>query len=70
MAKDKESEFVVETKHADVKVFGTSFDVSAYEDEEKTTATLVRGSIGMEVRETGSEIRLNRVNKLAWWAKS
>lgn len=58
VAKDKESEFVVETRHADVKVFGTTFDVSAYEDEEKTTATLVRGSIGMEVRETGSEIRL------------
>lgn len=55
---DEHKQFVVETKDARVKVYGTAFDVSAYEDEKETTATLVRGSIALKSGKTDKMIRL------------
>lgn len=37
--------FIVETSEMDIRVFGTSFDVMAYEDEKSFAATLVEGSV-------------------------
>lgn len=37
--------FIVETPGMDIRVFGTSFDVMAYEDEKSFAATLVEGSV-------------------------
>jgi ferric-dicitrate binding protein FerR (iron transport regulator) len=43
--KDKNRPFVVHTPYYDVKVLGTQFNVSTYEDEESVITTLEEGSI-------------------------
>ena len=43
------SRFIVSTTDLDVKVYGTSFNISAYDDDELTETTLVQGSISLEV---------------------
>lgn len=54
VAKDKEHAFIVKTNTMDVKVFGTEFNVMAYEDEEAVHTTLVEGSVGVNLKnETG-----------------
>lgn len=45
VAKDKEHPFIVKTKGVNVRVLGTSFNVSSYEDNEDIQTTLVEGSI-------------------------
>ena len=40
--------FIVATARMDIKVLGTSFNVSAYEDEETVHATLVKGSVDVQ----------------------
>lgn len=42
-----ERPFIVDTPLEEVKVFGTEFNVMAYEDEEELQTTLVEGSIGV-----------------------
>lgn len=42
-----ERPFIVETSLEEVKVFGTEFNVMAYEDEEELQTTLVKGSVGV-----------------------
>ena len=48
VAKDPSKPFVVETEFLSVKVLGTEFNVSAYPDDDKTTATLASGKISVE----------------------
>jgi len=48
-----ECPFIVETPLEEVKVFGTEFNVMAYEDENVVQTTLVKGSVGIQVK--GSE---------------
>jgi ferric-dicitrate binding protein FerR (iron transport regulator) len=43
--KDKEHPFTVQTKYADIQVFGTKFDVCAYEDDHDVFTTLEEGSV-------------------------
>jgi transmembrane sensor len=45
VSKDKEKPFIVYTKGQEVKVLGTHFNVSAYEDEDGTKTTLLEGSV-------------------------
>ncbi|SMC62256.1 FecR family protein [Pedobacter nyackensis] len=47
VAKDKHRPFIVEVNQTVVKVFGTHFNIHAYEDESVMKATLLEGSIGM-----------------------
>ena len=47
VAKDKAHPFLVQTKRLDFKVYGTSFNIQAYNEDEKTYATLVEGSLGV-----------------------
>ena len=42
-----ERPFIVDTPLEEVKVFGTEFNVMAYEDEEELQTTLVEGSVGV-----------------------
>lgn len=42
--------FIVRTKHLDLAVYGTSFNVEAYKNSEMTRATLVTGKIGVKNR--------------------
>ena len=47
VAKDADHPFVVKTKSLDFKVYGTSFNIQAYEDENEVNTTLVEGSLGV-----------------------
>lgn len=42
-----ERPFIVDTPLEEVKVFGTEFNVMAYEDEEELQTTLIKGSVGV-----------------------
>jgi len=54
VAKDREHPFVVKTKSLDFKVYGTSFNIQAYDDEKEVNTTLVEGSLGV-LSKTGKE---------------
>jgi hypothetical protein len=53
--KDKEHPFIVRTKSMDVKVYGTEFNVMAYEDEELCQTTLLEGSVSVDLK-NGDEV--------------
>ena len=50
VAEDKEHAFIVKTNSMDVKVYGTEFNIMAYEDEEAVHTTLVEGSVGVNLK--------------------
>lgn len=50
VAEDKEHAFIVKTNTMDVKVYGTEFNVMAYEDDELAQATLVEGRVGVDLK--------------------
>ncbi len=52
--KNLQSPFIVKTKHAHVKVHGTSFDVCAYETEDKIITTLESGSVEIINKKTSA----------------
>jgi transmembrane sensor len=45
VAKDKAHPFIVSTNKQSIKVLGTHFNISAYDDEKTTTTTLLEGSV-------------------------
>ncbi|MCX6237426.1 MAG: FecR domain-containing protein [Bacteroidia bacterium] len=47
--KDRKRPFIVRTLNADVKVFGTRFNVCSYSDEQLTEATLEEGKIAVNI---------------------
>lgn len=54
VTEDKEHPFIVKTNSMDVKVYGTEFNVMVYEEDELSQATLVEGSVGVDLKnETG-----------------
>ena len=56
---NKEKPFIVNTKDATIKAYGTEFNVNAYEDEPVVTATLVEGIISVVAKnQSGQEIIL------------
>lgn len=55
VAKDQSHPFVVQTKVLDFKVYGTSFNIQAYSEDDETNATLVEGSIGVSMK-NGKEL--------------
>lgn len=50
VAHDKEHPFIVHTKTLDVKVLGTAFNLRAYENEQNTQTTLIRGKVEIELK--------------------
>lgn len=57
VAADAERPFIVETEGQQIKVLGTSFNISAYRDEAATYTTLVEGSIVLR-SDAGAEVTL------------
>jgi len=47
VSKKEKNPFIVKTKFIDIRVLGTTFNISAYSDENVTTAVLVEGSINV-----------------------
>ncbi|MDR2809081.1 MAG: FecR domain-containing protein [Tannerellaceae bacterium] len=56
VSKDVARPFIVETEHLSVEVLGTEFNVKAYPDENRTTATLNSGKIRVETKTAQSYI--------------
>jgi transmembrane sensor len=48
VAKNKEVPFYVKTPHLNIKVFGTSFNVKAFKEEDLIETTLITGSVMLE----------------------
>ncbi len=60
IAKDPKHPFIVNTQKGMVKVLGTSFNIRAYNDEEKNITTLIEGSVSLSqnyVQESEVELR-------------
>lgn len=47
VTKNKKQPFIVHTRHIDVRVFGTKFNVKAHDDDSNFIATLMEGSVGV-----------------------
>ncbi len=60
--KDKKWPFIVKTEKFDVKVLGTSFNISAYKDEAASSVVLVTGSV--EVQTVKNEMLKLQPNQL------
>ena len=59
---DTSKPFIVHTSSMDIQVYGTSFNVTAYDDDLTKTIVLVEGSVG--VKAEGKETRLKPCRKL------
>jgi len=59
VSKDKRHPFTVQTKYADVQVFGTRFDVCAYEGDQEVFTTLEEGSVKVFNKTEKSSVMLN-----------
>ena len=66
VTKSESKPFIVKTNEYDIKVYGTAFNVSAYESDNFTHTTLVEGSVGLtynkdEIKlEPGEQANLNK----------
>lgn len=54
VAKDPRHPFIVSTGNQEVKVLGTHFNISSYNDDPATITTLLEGSVQVTVKENGS----------------
>lgn len=59
---DNKRPFIVKTRQMDVKVLGTSFNISAYEDEPELQVVLISGKV--EVKMPGSEKNVLNPNQM------
>jgi ferric-dicitrate binding protein FerR (iron transport regulator) len=57
--KDKLRPFIVRTTNADIKVFGTRFNVYSYPDEQVTEATLEEGKIAVSIKGKAKSVTVN-----------
>lgn len=60
IAKDPAKPFLVRTRQQTIKVYGTSFNVEAYPDEQQERTTLAQGSVGIIFQEKESKLSPNQ----------
>lgn len=65
VAKDPKRPFFVKTKNFDVKVLGTTFNVSAYKDDEAASVVLVEGKVEVDNNHLKTTLRPNEKISLA-----
>lgn len=58
VAKDKVHPFIVHSKNQDVKVLGTHFNISAYQDERELKTTLLEGAVQVSTSLKAKTVRL------------
>lgn len=63
VTKDAKKPFVVKTTDFDVTALGTSFNVSSYQDNEKSSATLIDGSVEVEFKDGLTPSTVLQVNE-------
>ena len=67
---DEKKTFIVQTKALDVKVLGTTFNVSAYEDNNNVTIVLMEGKVGLyafgfsHTMKPGEKVEYDKTKKL------
>lgn len=61
----KKQPFIVHTSTFDVEVFGTSFNVSAYVDDEETSIVLVEGSVQLNTTDSSMKMLPNEMVKIS-----
>lgn len=59
VAHDASRPFVVKTNNMDVKVLGTAFNVKAYESDETSETSLIRGSVELSLKKENKKITLS-----------
>lgn len=60
---NKDIPFIVNTNNMSIKVYGTSFNVTAYEEDDINRVVLVNGSVGLSVLGQKNEVILNPSEK-------
>ena len=70
VAKDKKRPFIVKTNDMAVEALGTVFNVSSYFDNPVTTATLIEGKVGVNIRSTEQRFILNPREQIVYDKKS
>lgn len=69
VARDEERTFIVQAGDLEVKVLGTSFNVSAYEDDEKVVVVLLEGKVGIHTQQAshtmqpGDRLEYNKLSR-------
>lgn len=63
VAKDKQKQFIVSTPKFDVKVFGTTFNVSAYSQDKSSYVVLVEGKVSVNKEGCETSISPNELYK-------
>ena len=58
VVKDERRSFIVKTREVEIKVLGTKFNVSAYDNDDNITTDLYEGAVSIEY-ESGNSLRLN-----------
>ena len=64
VAKDSRHPFIVETGNTEIEVLGTSFNISAYAEEQRTETTLVEGAVRFSAG--GGEVTLAPGEQGVW----
>lgn len=64
---NKSLPFVVQTRAINVKALGTAFDVKAYDDENITEASLIRGMVEVTLKENSNRTLILRPNEKIVW---
>lgn len=59
VAKDTHLPFIINTRDMQIKVYGTKFNVSAYQEESSSSVVLVEGSVGVKTHLVKEEIKLS-----------
>jgi transmembrane sensor len=62
----KNKPFIVHTSDIDIRVYGTSFNVKSYPDEDRIETTLVEGLIRIEQKESDETLYLSPKEKLVF----
>lgn len=58
VASDKKKRFVVDTEcHSKIEVYGTSFNVEAYPEDDKVSTTLIEGNVGFIYRDKDGKMK-------------
>jgi ferric-dicitrate binding protein FerR (iron transport regulator) len=65
-----EKPFIVKTSHLDVKVLGTSFNITNYSDEDKITLALETGSISISEQELAENSMKLKPEEMAVYSKA
>ncbi|OAD44402.1 FecR family protein [Polaribacter atrinae] len=69
ISKNKEEAFIVNTNKVSTQVYGTEFNITSYENEEKVNVVLVEGSVGVYNKSNNNKERKLKPDQIASYSK-